>query len=70
MDLATAQEHLNCWLDASKALAKGETVSIEGRTIVRHSEAAEQVRYWSGVVNRLTSAAAGDASPGLIFPPS
>lgn len=68
MDLATAQTHLNTWLEAQTKLANGQTVSIEGRTIVRHTEADAMVAKWSAVVNRLSSAAAGDSTPGLIFP--
>lgn len=63
--LEQAQAQLDAWLAASIAVAGNQEYTIQtangSRTLKRAdaAEVREQVKYWQGVVARLTSPAAG-----------
>lgn len=65
MTLEIAQAQLATWLAASTSVAASQEYEIDtgnGRRRLKRADAAEirqQITYWSGVVARLTPAAAG-----------
>ena len=64
MDLSTAQAHLDAWLAASLAVAKGQSYSIGERSLTRVDAETiqKQIDYWQRKVNALT--AQGSAESG------
>ncbi len=56
-----AQEHLDAWLAADLAVAKGQSYSLAGRTLTRAdaAEIRENVEYWEARVNRLANGSTG-----------
>lgn len=69
MTKAQAQEHLDAWLAADKALATGQSYSIGNRTLSRENaqEVRNQIQYWEGRVRELATVAAG-GRPGVLTP--
>lgn len=67
MDVATATTHLDAWLAADLAVAKGQSYSIQGRSLSRvDAETIKaQIAYWQGIINSLNAEAAGNVSPGI-----
>lgn len=59
--LETAQEHLNTWLEASKAVATGQSYRIGTRSLERANlkEIQEQILFWRNEVARLQSGRTG-----------
>lgn len=55
--LAQAQAKLQLWLDAEEALAAGQKVAMEGRTLERAdlAEVAKRVSYWDLKCKRLSA---------------
>ncbi|WP_417550128.1 hypothetical protein [Methylophaga sp.] len=48
-----AQAKLDTWLAADERLAKGQSVSISGRSIT-HAEALKNIQFWDKKVRQLT----------------
>jgi hypothetical protein len=48
-----AQAKLDTWLAADERLAKGQSVSISGRSIT-HAEALKNIEFWDKKVRQLT----------------
>ena len=67
MTVATAQTHLDAWLAADLAVAKGQSYEIAGRSLKRVDAATikGQIAYWQGIVNALNAESAGENSPGV-----
>ena len=67
MTATIAQTHLDAWLAADLAVAKGQSYSIQGRSLSRvDAETIKaQIAYWNGVVESLNAEAAGNISPGI-----
>lgn len=67
MTATIAQTHLDAWLAADLAVAKGQSYSIQGRSLSRvDAETIKaQIAYWQGVINSLNAEAAGNKSPGV-----
>ena len=67
MTVATAQTHLDAWLAADLAIAKGASYTIQGRSLTRQDGeiVKERISYWEGVVQSLNAQAAGNTSPGI-----
>lgn len=59
LTLAQAEQHLNEWLSADSAVAKGQAYSLGGRTLTRAdaAEIRENIRYWQGWVDKLSRGA-------------
>lgn len=59
--LTTAQEHLDAWLAANKAVAKGKTYSLNGRslTLADVNEIQGQIQYWERRVVALQNNSGG-----------
>ncbi len=59
--LAQAQEHLDAWMRADLAVAKGQSFAIDGQTFTRAD--AEQIRenieIWEARVRRLQTGGGG-----------
>ena len=51
-----AQTHLSTWLDAHKAVAKGQSFSISGKTYTRADAQVirENIEFWDRYVKRLS----------------
>lgn len=67
IDAATAQTHLDAWLAASLAVARGQSYRIGERELTR-ADAAEirkMIDYWSRLVN---AASATRSSIRLVTP--
>lgn len=64
MDSSTAQTHLDAWLAADLAVATGQAYSIAGRSLTRVDTPTirAQIKYWQGIVDQYTAAAAGGTS--------
>lgn len=60
---AQAQEHLDAWLAADLAVAKGQSYSLAGRTLTRADavEIRENVEYWEARVNSMENGGTGGA---------
>jgi len=54
--LAQAEEQLTAWLDASKAVANGQSYTIAGRSLTRADakEIRENIKFWDAQVKRLS----------------
>lgn len=67
MTATIAQTHLDAWLAADLAVAKGKSYSIQGRSLTRVDamEIRGQIAYWQGIVDALNAEAAGNKSPGI-----
>jgi len=54
--LAEAETHLTTWLDADKAVAKGQSFSISGKTYTRADAQVirENIEFWDRYVKRLS----------------
>lgn len=67
MDIATAQEHLDAWLTADQAVAKGQSYTIGDRQLTRTDARVirDRITYWQRVVNTLTAEAAGQSAPAV-----
>lgn len=65
--LAQADAQLAAWLDASTKVAQGQSYSIGTRSLTRADakEIREQITFWEGKVNQLTSGASGIRTRGL-----
>ena len=50
-----AQEHLNLWLEAEKAVATGQSYTIGRRSLTRPdlSEIRRQIAFWRGEIARI-----------------
>lgn len=59
--LETAQEHLNTWLEASKAVATGQSYRIGTRSLERANlkEIQEMILFWIKEVEKLQSGQKG-----------
>ena len=57
IDLATAQTHLQAWLEADLAVSKRQSYSINGRSLTAADagEIRERIEYWQSHVNRLSA---------------
>ncbi len=68
LTLAQAEQHLNEWLTADSAVAKGQAYSLGGRTFTRADAAVirENIRYWQQMVKRL--ARGGVPARGAVVP--
>jgi hypothetical protein len=66
--LAQAEQHLNEWLAADLAVAKGQAYSIGGRTFTRADarEIRENIRFWQQMVKQL--ARGGMRTRGAVVP--
>jgi hypothetical protein len=55
LTLTQAEQHLNEWLSADSAVAKGQAYSLGGRTFTRADarEIRENLRYWQQMVKQL-----------------
>ena len=58
MDLATAQQHLDDWLAADRAVSTGQSYSIGGRSLSRADaqEILSRITYWNRVRDQLRGA--------------
>ncbi len=58
---AQAQEHLDAWLAADLAVAKGQSYSLAGRMLTRAdaAEIRENIEQWEARVNRLANGSTG-----------
>lgn len=56
--LTQAQTQLDAWLAASAAVALNQSYSIGNRSLSRADagDIMDQIKYWEGMVQRLTSA--------------
>ncbi len=63
--IAQALAQITAWEAASLALAKGQSYSIEGRTLTRNDgqTVRDMLSYWQRVHNSLTAEAAGQTTP-------
>ena len=54
--LTEAETHLTTWLDADKAVAKGQSFSISGKTYTRADAQVirENIEFWDRYVKRLS----------------
>jgi len=61
MDLATAQAHLDGWLEVEAALRSGQSYQLPevGVTRVDARLVLQRIQYWERVVARLTAISAG-----------
>lgn len=52
MDLQTAQQHLDDWLAADRAISTGQSYSIGGRSLTRADAETilNRITYWQRVV--------------------
>jgi hypothetical protein len=68
LTLAQAEQHLNEWLTADSAVAKGQAYSLGGRTFTRADarEIRENIRYWQQMVKQLASG--GVRTRGAVVP--
>lgn len=68
LTLAQAEQHLNEWLSADSAVAKGQAYSLGGRTFTRADarEIRENIRYWQQMVKQL--ARGGVRARGAVIP--
>jgi hypothetical protein len=68
LTLAQAEQHLNEWLTADSAVAKGQAYSLGGRTFTRADarEIRENLRYWQHMVKQL--ARGGVRTRGAVVP--
>ncbi len=68
LTLAQAEQHLNEWLTADSAVAKGQAYSLGGRTFTRADAAVirENIRYWQQMVKQL--ARGGVRARGAVVP--
>jgi len=66
--LQQAQQHLDEWLTADSAVAKGQAYQIGGRTLTRADaeEIRENLRFWMGLVNLLSRG--GIRTRGAVVP--
>lgn len=55
MTLQDANEMLNLWIEAEKAVTSGQSYSISGRSLTRVNmkEIREAQQYWQGEIYRL-----------------
>ncbi len=68
LTLAQAEQHLNEWLAADSAVAKGQAYSLGGRTFTRADarEIRENIRYWQQMVKQLERGGVG--TRGAVIP--
>jgi hypothetical protein len=68
LTLAQAEQHLNEWLTADSAVAKGQAYSLGGRTFTRADaqQIRENIRYWQQMVKQL--ARGGMRARGAVVP--
>jgi len=59
IDQATAQTHLDLWLEAETAVATGQSYQIGNRSLRRADleQIREQIQYWDGMVQQLSASA-------------
>lgn len=57
IDLTTAQQMLDTWLDASTKVASGQSYQIGNRSLRRADlvEIRNEIKYWDGLVQQLTA---------------
>lgn len=55
IDIQTAKDHLEMWLEADAAVSKLQSKTIAGRTFTRANanEIRENIDYWQGRLRRL-----------------
>lgn len=58
IDLQTAEEKLQLWLEADERLASGQAVTFGDRTITR-AETQAKIQYWDQWCKRLARRASG-----------
>ncbi len=68
LTLAQAEQHLNEWLSADSAVAKGQAYSLGGRTFTRTDakEVRENLRFWQQMVKQLERG--GMRTRGVVVP--
>jgi hypothetical protein len=68
LTLGQAEQHLNEWLSADSAVARGQAYSLGGRTFTRADarEIRENIRYWQQMVKQL--ARGGVRARGAVVP--
>jgi hypothetical protein len=68
LTLAQVEQHLNEWLSADSAVAKGQAYSLGGRTFTRADarEIRENLRYWQQLVKQLSRG--GVRARGAVVP--
>jgi hypothetical protein len=68
LTLSQAEQHLNEWLSADSAVAKGQAYSLGGRTFTRADarEIRENIRYWQQLVKQLSRG--GVRTRGAVVP--
>jgi len=68
LTVTDAQTHLDAWLAADLAVAKGQSYAIGSRSLTRAdaSTIAERITYWRGELQRLTAIAAGNTGGGVL----
>lgn len=56
LTLEMAQAQWQAWYNASLALARNQSYTIEGRTLTRANtqDVQQQLDYWQGKINELT----------------
>jgi len=65
--LAQAEAQLSAWLDASTAVAQGQSYTIGARSLTRADakEIREQIDYWENKVQKLSSGSGGIRVRGI-----
>lgn len=56
IDITTAEAKLQSWLDAEEAVASGQSVTFEGRTLTRANlaEIGRRIEFWDARCKRLS----------------
>lgn len=69
MDLATAQAHLQYWLDQDQASATSAAYNMGNRSKTNHDPETirQQIQYWEGRVWVLQNQATGNRNPRAVF---
>lgn len=64
INLTTAQAALNAWIAADSAVSKGQSYTMNGRTITLANikEIREQIQYWERRVVSLSNISASQAT--------
>lgn len=69
IDLTTAESHLQTWLAAENAVAKGQSFAQGDRSLTRANlrEIREQIEYWQNKVGRLSQASGVRVQRAVLF---
>lgn len=69
IDLSTAQSHLNTWLAAETAVARGQSFSFGDRSLSRANlgEIRSQIELWDRKVNELTQGSRVRVQQAVIY---